>query len=130
VFEPVETAQISPMVIGTTFAAALFIFVLIVFLSLSKSKKEPSSQPSLRKQLTRHPSGPHLHPTEQLEFGGKGTGNGLFQDAGSIAVDKKGQIYVSDDTLRVQQFNDKGEFLKVIQVPANGRQLRTRPHDR
>ncbi|HEY8561281.1 MAG TPA: hypothetical protein VIL74_12970 [Pyrinomonadaceae bacterium] len=56
-----------------------------------------------------------------LEFGGKGTANGLFQNADAIAVDGKGRIYVADDSLRVQQFNEKGEFLNVWQIPQSGK---------
>lgn len=52
-----------------------------------------------------------------LEFGGKGTGDGLFQDADKIAVDRQGRIYVADKTLRIQQFNENGAFLKVWQIP-------------
>jgi sugar lactone lactonase YvrE len=53
-----------------------------------------------------------------LEFGGKGTGNGMFNDADAITVDSKGRIYVADHTLRVQQFDEKGEFLKLWQIPS------------
>ncbi len=52
-----------------------------------------------------------------LEFGGKGTGNGLFKDANSVTVDKQGRIYVSDHSLRVQQFDANGQFLRSIIVP-------------
>ncbi|MEP6947066.1 MAG: hypothetical protein ABJA02_14190 [Acidobacteriota bacterium] len=55
-----------------------------------------------------------------LTFGGPGTGNGLFTDAGSIAVDKNGLIYVGDKTLRVQQFDASGKFVKLWQIPAKG----------
>ncbi len=66
---------------------------------------------------------PRLSPTPTpnlnlLEFGGKGTGEGLFKDAGSIAVDSKGRIYVGDDSLRVQQFDAEGKFLKLWQIPS------------
>jgi hypothetical protein len=53
-----------------------------------------------------------------LEFGGKGTGEGMFQNADSIAVDARGRIYVADETLRVQQFDENGEFLKLWQIPS------------
>lgn len=85
---------------------------------------------SPKKTLTEYPTYPrntpravYASPTPTpnlnlLEFGGKGTSNGLFQDASALAVDKKGRIYVADDTLRVQQFNEKGEFLKLWQIPS------------
>lgn len=81
---------------------------------------------ALRQKPRRHqycegrPAKPAKELPDYLEFGGKGTGNGLFQDAGSIAVDTKGRIYVSDDSLRVQQFDENGQFLKLWQIPANG----------
>ena len=56
-----------------------------------------------------------------LEFGAAGKGDGLFSDPTSIAVDRHGRIYVADSTLRVQQFDEKGTYLKTLLVPANGR---------
>jgi len=66
-----------------------------------------------------------------LEFGGKGTGNGLFQDADALAVDRQGRIYVADETLRVQQFDERGEFIKLWQIPsATGFYKRARTIDK
>lgn len=50
-----------------------------------------------------------------LEFGGKGTGSGLFENPREIAVNQTG-IYVSDDTKRVQRFDANGNFLNLWNV--------------
>ena len=52
-----------------------------------------------------------------LEFGGKGTGAGLFDDPRYIAVDPDGNIFVADyDTGRVQKFDPSGKFDMLINV--------------
>ena len=45
---------------------------------------------------------------------------GQFGDARSIAVDKLGKVYLSDN-LRIQQFDDTGQFAKLLRVPGKGR---------
>ena len=45
---------------------------------------------------------------------------GQFGDARSIAVDKLGKVYLSDN-LRVQQFDENGQFVKLLRVPGRGR---------
>ncbi|MCY7375453.1 MAG: hypothetical protein LH472_05725, partial [Pyrinomonadaceae bacterium] len=52
-----------------------------------------------------------------LEFGSEGTDIGAFQNADAIGVDKQGRIYVGDESLRVQQFDDKGNFINLWQIP-------------
>lgn len=99
------------------------IFGGIIFAAIVKqSSKKSTDYPTYTKNSPRNVySTPSPTPTPKLnllEFGGKGTSNGLFQNASEIAVDKKGRIYVADDTLRVQQFNEKGEFLKLWQIPS------------
>jgi len=47
-----------------------------------------------------------------LTFGGKGTGDGQFQDARSIALDGAGNIYVAEyGTGQVQEFDPQGNFI-------------------
>ena len=47
-----------------------------------------------------------------LAWGGKGDGDGQFQDIKSIAVDKENKIYVLDRTKnRVQKFDSRGNFI-------------------
>ena len=58
-----------------------------------------------------------------LEFGGEGTGPGLFDDPRTIAVDPDGNIYVADyDDGRVQKFDPTGKFewLVTTEEDANG----------
>ncbi|MGB8508350.1 MAG: hypothetical protein WCD76_08090 [Pyrinomonadaceae bacterium] len=56
-----------------------------------------------------------------LTFGGEGTGNGLFKDAAEVAVDDRGNIYVTDDTLRIQKFDREGKFLSVWMLPSESK---------
>ncbi len=52
----------------------------------------------------------------ELTFGGKGTGDGLFQEPKPIAVDGKGFVYVADKTLRVQRFDAQGKYVNQWQM--------------
>lgn len=53
-----------------------------------------------------------------LEFGGKGSGPGQFDDSRYIAVDPDGNIYVADyQDGRVQKFDAAGKFQMLINVP-------------
>ncbi len=50
-----------------------------------------------------------------LEFGREGTGQGEFSYPNGIALDRQGQIYVTDSNNgRVQVFSPKGEFLELF----------------
>ena len=113
------------MVIGIIAGIGLLAGVIIFATFASKNNRTtpPSTPPKATPSpvlAKAEPAKPAKELPNYLEFGGKGTGNGLFQDAGSIAVDTKGRIYVSDDSLRVQQFDENGQFLKLWQIPANG----------
>jgi len=102
--------------IATVMIVGFGILVFFVFASIKNQNK--SGKPlygGTAKPSPAAPSNPIL-----LEFGGKGDGNGQFKDANSIAVDKYGRIYVSDDKLRVQRFDVSGHFINSIQIPANG----------
>lgn len=125
---PPAGRELSPAAIAGIVAALLLVIGAVVLVAMMVSVnskktvapvavKPAAATPSLRATPlpSRSPEDPNL-----LSFGGKGTGNGLFDGANSIDVDRSGRIYVSDDTLRVQQFDDKGQFLKVIRVPAKG----------
>lgn len=50
-------------------------------------------------------------------FGGEGTGPGLFQDSMTLALDAEGRVYASDETRRVQRFDDTGRFLNTWNIP-------------
>jgi len=122
VFEPLKTSSLSPnVIVGLVVGACLVVGGIFFIAILLRKKTEPNlnfggytKTPTATPRLSPAPTpNPNL-----LEFGGKGTGNGLFQDADAIAIDSKGRIYVADDSLRVQQFDEKGEFLKVWQIPS------------
>lgn len=51
-------------------------------------------------------------------FGGEGTGPGLFKDSMTLAPDAEGRVYVSDETRRVQRFDNTGRFLNTWNIPA------------
>lgn len=55
--------------------------------------------------------------TVAYTFGGEGTGPGLFKDSLGVAVDTSGDIYVSDETRRVQRFDRAGQFLNTWSIP-------------
>jgi sugar lactone lactonase YvrE len=128
-FETPSSPNIGRNLVLGVAGALCAIFGVVIALSLVKTKpRTPPNPPTYPVYTTTTPvtiATPAATPNPNLlEFGGKGTGNGLFQDATSIAVDKKGRIYVADDTLRVQQFDEKGEFLKVWQIPSSGKNYR------
>lgn len=127
VYQPFESSAPQQNIAVIAFGAVLLIFVGIVFIGIiAKNKKSNSdypprtSTPYVYKTATPTAS---VSPTpvnnlNLLDFGGKGTSIGAFQDAGAIAVDGKGRIYVGDNSLRVQQFDDQGNFLKLWQIPS------------
>lgn len=58
--------------------------------------------------------------TETLEkkFGGKGTDAGKLNDSRYITIDSDNNIWVADyDDGRIQEFNNSGDFIKIIQLP-------------
>jgi len=121
VYKPIETEpNIKPQYIIPVLAGVFAVFGIVILIALASSTKS-SKNPPYRTLYTAPSVTPTPSPTpitNLLEFGATGTGDGLFKDANTIAVDKQGRIYVGDDTLRVQQFNEKGQFLRVIQVPS------------
>ena len=124
-YEPVKSSMSRQQIFVTVFVCAAIILGGIIFIAVVANKKDKAdntysgyTKPTPFSKYT-----PPISPTPTpnlnlLEFGGKGTGEGLFQDADSIAVDKKGRIYVGDDSLRVQQFDAEGKFLKLWQIPS------------
>lgn len=50
-------------------------------------------------------------------FGGKGTDSGKLNDARYITVDSDNNVWIADySDGRIQQFNNSGEFIKMIQI--------------
>ncbi len=118
--EPVDSNKIIAAVV-VAFAVIIGV-VIIGGLASLKNTKSPYNPPIkfASPSPTKPVTGTAAPNPDLLNFGGKGTGNGLFKDANSIAVDKQGDIYVSDDSLRVQQFDEVGQFLTVLQIPQKG----------
>ena len=107
------------IVIGVVVLVAGGVLISVVSSVRTAVSRIPTITSPSRATTTKTEPTPTPTP-ELLEFGGKGTGNGFFKDADSLAVDAKGRIYVSDESLRVQQFDDKGQFLKLWQIPSKG----------
>jgi DNA-directed RNA polymerase subunit RPC12/RpoP len=94
-------------------------FFLIVFASfIARSGRNTNTSTSRPPSVLPYVP-PKATPTPYLfTFGGEGTGPGLFQDAQEVAVDGSGNIYVSDDTLRIQKFDAQGKFLSLWEIPS------------
>lgn len=126
--QPLKTTTVNPNVFIGIIAAAIFAVGGIFLIAVLTGKKETKPERPIVYQPPVFPTAtPRISPTPNpnlLEFGGKGTANGLFKDADALAVDSKGRIYVADNSLRVQQFDEKGNFLKVWQIPATGKHYR------
>jgi hypothetical protein len=56
--------------------------------------------------------------TIAFTFGQEGTGPGFFKDEMGVGVDGEGRIYVSDETRRVQRFDESGKFIDTWNIPA------------
>ncbi len=119
---PVTGQSWAKYVVVATGVFAVFV-VIIMFTLVGKMGRteRPTYTPTPRVAYT--PS--NLKPTPAstpsdvlLTFGGEGTGNGLFKSASEIAVDKSGNIYVTDDTARVQKFDAEGKFVSVWTLPS------------
>lgn len=55
----------------------------------------------------------------QVKWGGKGTGNGLFQYISGIAVDSKGIVYVCNSVPNIiQKFNSTGRYIEAWNIDA------------
>jgi sugar lactone lactonase YvrE len=64
---------------------------------------------------------PATAPTYSSAFGSAGTGNGQFAHPADLAIDKAGNLWVADElNNRLEVFNDKGEFVKVIGSAGSG----------
>lgn len=60
-------------------------------------------------------------PLYARQFGSNGEGNGQFRNPYELAVDSKGNVWVSDAfNDRVQEFNGKGEYLKQFGSKGKG----------
>jgi len=117
-------------IVGPIAAIVILFFVLIgagvVFIA-NVNRKSPKTRPVYNPYPSPSPySTPTIPSTrgtnkngELMTFGGEGTGSGLFKNANEVAVDEQGNIYVADETLRVQRFDFTGKYLNIFTVPQN-----------
>src|SRR5205085_10743994 len=137
---PVQKVSSKPFIIIFSIIG-LFILLMIsipmisAFLIMRGVQRTVSSfvPPSIRPQAstprpTPTPKGANAGATVLLSFGGEGTGDGLFKRAGAIAIDGAGNIFVADDSLRIQKFDSQGKLLSVWKMPSETRN-HTRLHD-
>jgi YD repeat-containing protein len=62
-----------------------------------------------------------LSYTYKSQFGTAGTGNGQFEHPADVAIDGKGNLWVVDHINdRVQEFNEKGEYLQGFGAAGSG----------
>jgi tripartite motif-containing protein 71 len=54
------------------------------------------------------------------QAGVSGSGNGQFSSPYSLAIDPKGNVWVVELTGHIQEFNEKGEFLRKTGITGNG----------
>lgn len=128
----VKKVSSKPLIIFLV-AIGLFILLMIAiplvstFLIMRGVQRTISSvmPPSIRPQIpASKPTPPKSSQTGAnvlMSFGGEGTGDGLFKRAGAIAVDGAGNIFVADDSLRVQKFDSQGRLLNVWRLPTETR---------
>ncbi|OLE54860.1 MAG: hypothetical protein AUG51_05830 [Acidobacteria bacterium 13_1_20CM_3_53_8] len=137
---PVQKVSSKPFIIIFSIIG-LFILLMIsiplisTFLIMRGVQRTVSSfvPPSIRPQASTPkpsttPKGANAGAPVLLSFGGEGTGDGLFKRAGAIAVDGAGNIFVADDSLRIQKFDSQGKLLSVWKIPTETRN-HTRLHD-
>lgn len=115
---PFDEKQPSNNFIGLkviTIMVVIGIGFVIFSMVISNSKSIPQKT-SLKPTATPTPKKDY---EVLLEFGGKGTSAGLFNNPSEIAVETDGNIYVSDETLRVQRFDANGKFVSLWNVKGN-----------
>jgi hypothetical protein len=119
--DPLRTLFI---ILGSTIVVIL---VAVLFFPFSRSNKNvrvvqpapPVNRPA-RLAPSQTPSPAPSGPITLMTFGGEGTGPGLFKDAQEVAVDAPGNVYVSDDTLRIQKFDANGKFVNLWTISEPG----------
>ena len=92
-----------------------YLATVVVVVSAFTINAVASGRSSLRSLL---PGGGDGFARKVQEFGGKGTGPGLLDDPRYVAIEKDGSIWTADyQDGRVQKFDPRGGFVRVIQVP-------------
>jgi DNA-directed RNA polymerase subunit RPC12/RpoP/DNA-binding beta-propeller fold protein YncE len=118
---PFEINQSADSFIGTKLITAFVVlgiglFIFFLFIPNTKTTSQKTLlKPTPYQTLATVPK-PKKDFEILLEFGSKGTSAGLFKSPGEITIDNSGNIYVSDETLRVQRFDASGKFLNLWNV--------------
>lgn len=82
----------------------------------------------LKASATDPPETSSYAPTYSSSFGSSGTGNGQFAHPADVALDSKGDLWVADENNnRLEEFNEKGEFMKSVGSSGAGNGQFTRP---
>lgn len=119
------------VIVGVMSLLGIMVLAGILMSGPKKASRPVSFAPSPYPRLTPTPRATPtpVGPTVLLTFGEKGTGHGLFKDAQELAVDAGGNIYVSDDTLRIQKFDSEGKFVNLWTISEKGAEdLHEGPH--
>jgi LSD1 subclass zinc finger protein len=104
----ITTGGAGCLVLGILISVVLFSIAIILF-ALAQS-----GGPLEETWLKLNPFG---GPRVTLAFGEKGSGQGLFEDPRTVAVDGQGYIYVGDfRTGRIQRFDSQGNFTNLWNV--------------
>ncbi len=95
----------------------IFLMFLISFLP-AKTRSAAPPAPEIYKPITFPTIAPFNDKDDDaaLKFGGKGTSAGLFDGACAVAVANSGDIFVADETRRIQRFDAGGKFLNFWTV--------------
>jgi len=86
----------------------------ILFYAATKARREATVFPPSRTNPT--PNVNTKTSNALLSFGKEGFGQGEFKNAEALAVDKEGNIYVGDGTMRIQKFDREGRFVQLWNV--------------
>lgn len=107
-------------IIFTIFGLIVFFVSIAIMTALKQSKTSSASPiyPRSTPYVAASPSPSPKLPGFLLEFGGEGTEQGQFKSADEIAIAANGDIFVADETMRVQRFNGEGKFLDFWEVPS------------
>ncbi|MBV9215690.1 MAG: hypothetical protein JO053_05895, partial [Acidobacteria bacterium] len=108
-------------VMGRTFGLAIGVVVVIIVVGLAFIGSKKTSTSSGYSPFASRTASPTPSPTPDpalLRFGGPGNGDGNFDDPTSLALDRNGQIYVSDSSMRVQEFDPTGKYLRTLKIPS------------
>jgi DNA-binding beta-propeller fold protein YncE/DNA-directed RNA polymerase subunit RPC12/RpoP len=115
VYDNYQNPSILPKVLAIVVGCSV---VLVIFILVVSSAKKRPTLPIPYKPVVYSTPTPKKETNVDFEFGAKGTSAGLFDSPGEITVDASGNIYVSDETLRVQRFDATGKFLNLWNVKA------------